>query len=160
MILLVHMLFGALIGEKISNVVLAIILAYFGHYFLDLIPHIEYEIENITEKKWKKALPQILLVGLDFFAGISLIVLFSKNYLIIYVCAFFAILPDGFSVLSLFLKHKILEKHSAFHQHKIHFLKNNPPLQNASAKQIKISNFWRIFTQVAVVVVCIILLKS
>lgn len=138
MILLVHLLLGALIGQKISNLFLAIILAFLSHYFLDLFPHIEYPIENITNKNWKKSLPDFLKVSLDFLAGIFLILIFSGNQPIIYVCAFFAILPDG---LSLFHR-------SNFHNEKIHFLKNK-----------KISNFWRIFSQVAAAIICLIFFK-
>ena len=148
MILLVHLLLGALIGQKISNPFLAIILAFLSHYFLDLFPHIEYPIKNIKQKQWHKAMPDILRVILDFCSGISLIFLFSKNNPIIYVCAFFAILPDGFTFLGYFLNNKTLKLHNDFHGGKIHFHKNK-----------KISIFWRIFSQVAVAVICVILFK-
>lgn len=148
MILLVHMLLGALIGKEINNPILAIILAFFSHYILDFLPHVEYPIENIEKNQWTKALPDILRVALDFSLGILLIFLFSKNHPIIYVCAFFAIIPDGLSLLKSFAKNKILEKHSKLHQEKIHFLKHK-----------KISNFWRIFSQVAVTVICVVFLK-
>ena len=148
MILLVHMLLGALIGEKIINPFLAVVLAFLCHYLLDLIPHAEYSIENITEKKWKKAWPDILRVTLDFCAGILLIFLFSKNNPIIYVCAFFAILPDGFSVLNLIFESKLLARHRKFHHDKLHFLKNK-----------KISAFWRIGSQVIVSLIFIYFLK-
>jgi len=148
MILLVHLLFGALIGKEINNPILAILLAFLGHYLLDLLPHIEYPVNNITEKKWVKSAPDVIRVGLDFLAGIFLILLFSKNQPIIYICAFFAILPDGFSVLGFLLPNKFLEAHSDFHRQKIHFLKNK-----------KISNFWRIFSQIAVAIICIFFLK-
>ena len=148
MILLVHMLFGAWIGQKISNLFLAVILAFLSHYFLDLLPHIEYPIENIEKKQWSKAAPDILRVILDFLLGILLITLFSNNHPIIYICALFAILPDGFTILSYFFPNKILEIHNKFHHQKIHFLKDK-----------KISKFWRITSQVTVVIVSIIMFK-
>ena len=148
MILLVHLLFGAAIGSAVKNIPLAIILAFLSHYFLDLLPHIEYPIENITNKQWQKAAPDILKVILDFSLGILLIIIFSKNYPIIYVCAFFAILPDGLSFLESASKNKILREHNVFHHEKIHFLKYK-----------KISNFWRISTQVATVLICIYFLR-
>jgi len=82
MILLVHLLFGALIGQKILNPVLAIVLAFLSHYFLDFFPHIEYSIKNISEKRWKKSLPDFLKIFLDLAAGIILIFIFSAlaNY--------------------------------------------------------------------------------
>lgn len=131
MILLVHMLLGSLIGQKIANPFLAIILAFLSHYMLDFIPHIEYKIKKVS-------------VILDFICGIVLIFLFSKNTFFIYLCAFFAILPDGFSVLNWFVKNKILNKHSKLHQEKLHFLRDK-----------KISIFWRIFSQIFVVFLCL-----
>ncbi len=154
MILLVHLLFGALIGQKIANPILAIALAFLSHYFLDFFPHIEYNIENITEKRWKNSGRAFLKVFLDFLTGIFLILLFSSNQPIIYICALFAILPDGLSLLNsnlkniAMLKSKFLEKHSDFHHEKIHFLKNK-----------KISNFWRIASQVAAIIISIILFR-
>jgi hypothetical protein len=147
MILLIHLLLGALIGQKISNPLLAILLAYFSHYFLDLFPHIEYPIENIKNKNWKKSLPDFFRVFIDFVLGVVLIFLFSKNYLMIYVCAFFTILPDGFSLLSSIFSRKILFMHDYFHE-KIHFLKHK-----------KISIFWRISTQIFAIIISIYLLK-
>lgn len=148
MILFVHMLFGAAIGSLVNSVPLAIILAYFSHYFLDLFPHIEYPIENIKEKQWRKALPDFLKVFLDFCLGALLIFLLSKNQLIVYVYAFFAILPDGLALLNKIFKNKILNLHDNFHGEKIHFLKYK-----------KISKFWRIFTQVTVIFISIILFR-
>ena len=151
MILLVHLLFGAAIGSAIKNIPLTLILAFLSHYLLDVLPHIEYNIENIREKQWRQAMPDILRVTLDFCLGILLISLFSNpstgsGQLIIYICAFLAILPDGFTVLNYLAPNKILKIHNKLHE-KIHFLKDK-----------KISNFWRIFSQVAVVIISIILL--
>lgn len=149
MILIAHLLFGALIGQKIANPFLAVILAFLGHYFLDLIPHNEYDIDKINQKQWKGAGSQITNVLLDFLSGILLIFLFSNNQFIIYICAFFAILPDGLSILSLVFQNKILCKHGDLHQQKIHFLKHK-----------KISKFWRIATQVVVVIISVVLLNT
>ena len=148
MILLVHLIFGALIGQLISNPLLAITLAFLGHYFLDFLPHIEYNINRIKGEQWKKAVPEMTKIFIDFSLGILLIFLFSQNSLIIYVCAFFAILPDGLSVLNNHFPGKVLNLHRKFHLEKIHFLKDK-----------KISVFWRIFTQLFVVATSIILLK-
>ena len=147
MILLVHLLFGALIGQKINNPFLAIALAFLGHYLLDLLPHIEYSVKNINEKRWKNSAGDILRVLLDFSAGIFLIFMFSSNQPIVYVCAFFAILPDGLSILNSFFSNKILQKHSWLHNEKVHFLGNK-----------KISKFWRIASQVAASVIFIFFL--
>jgi len=149
MILLVHLLFGALIGQKILNPVLAIVLAFLSHYFLDFFPHIEYSIKNISEKRWKKSLPDFLKIFLDLAAGIILIFIFSAKTPIIFIASFFAILPDGLSLLDSIFKNNALKKHSWFHQEKLHFLKYK-----------KISNLWRILSQIIVVVICIILFQK
>jgi hypothetical protein len=148
MILLAHLLLGALIGSKINNIFLAVILAFLSHYFLDLFPHIEYPIENIEKKQWKKALPDVLRVLLDFSIGILLISLLSKNQIVVYVCAFFAIAPDGLSLLESITGNKILKKHSTIHQEKIHIFKYK-----------KVSSFWRILSQVIAVIIFSILFK-
>lgn len=149
MILLVHMLFGALIAQKILNPYLAIILAFLGHYFLDFFPHAEYSIENIQNKNWKKSLPDFLKVFFDFLIGIVIIFLLSGNQPIIYICAFFSILPDGLSLLGSILKNKFLYNHGDFHQQKIHFFKHK-----------KISIFWRVLSQIIVVFICVFMFKN
>jgi len=148
MILLAHMLLGAVVGYYTKNIYLAIMLALLCHYFLDLFPHIEYDIKNIKEKNWKKSLPDFLRVGLDFLLGLALIFAFSKNQPMIYVGAIVAIVPDGLTVLSSVAPNKILSAHDWAHIKKIHFLKYK-----------KISNVWRILTQVAATVICITLLR-
>jgi len=148
MILFVHMLLGALTGQKVSSPVLAIVLAFLSHYFLDFIPHAEYGVENIKEKQWAKARTEIFKVLLDFTFGILFIFLFSKNFPIIYICAFFAISPDGLTVLNSILPNKILKMHKNIHSEKIHFLKYK-----------KISMFWRVSTQAVVVIICIYILS-
>jgi hypothetical protein len=147
MILLIHMLFGAVIASYIKNPILAIILAFLSHYFLDIFPHIEYSIENINQRNWKKSLPDFSRVFLDFLLGIILIYFLSDKNIIIFIAAFFAILPDGISILSPIIKTKILEYHNEFHQKKIHFLKYK-----------KIPVFWRIFTQIFIFVISVFLL--
>jgi hypothetical protein len=148
MILLVHLLFGAATGSIIKNPVLAFLLALLGHYFLDFFPHIEYSIENLKTKKWSKVPIDIIKICLDFCIGIILIFVFSKNQPIIYVCALIALLPDGFTLISLFYKNKLLETQNNLHQNQIHILKNK-----------KIPLFWRIFSQIVVSVISVILLR-
>jgi hypothetical protein len=155
MILIAHLLFGALIGEKIANPILAIILSLLGHYFLDIFPHFDYSFQNIKERKWKKAKFEYLKISLDFLSAILLIFLFSNNSLLVYICAFFAIVPDGLSILHLFIPNNLLlKKHREIHQIKVHFLTIK---QEKNMK--KSSFFWRIANQVAVVIFSIIMLK-
>ena len=155
MILLVHMLFGAAIGSIVPNVTLAIILALLGHYFLDLFPHIEYldgvenSIESIKSDAWNKKIKNMFKVFLDFCLGILLIFLLSKNQPIIYICALAAIVPDGLTVLHALFPNKILQAHHNVHGGKIHYL----------TKQKDFHKFWKVSTQVVVVIVSAILLQ-
>ena len=154
MILLAHMLFGAAIGSSVHNVTLAIILALLGHYFLDMFPHIEYleSTENSVKelkKDWKKNLPKLIKVLFDFGIGIALILAFSKNQPIIYLCALIAIIPDGITVINSLFPNKLLTKHQEIHGGPIHYL----------TKQKKFSKFWKIATQVIVVIISVTLLK-
>lgn len=144
MILSIHMLFGAAISHLTQNIFLAIILAYFSHYFLDFIPHIDYSI-SIGKKHRLKTISKITL---DFFSGIALIYIFSNNMPIIYLCAFVAIIPDGLTVLNKMWHKKILDMHTEIHCEKIHFLKHK-----------KIPVFWRFFTQITIVLLSILLFK-
>ena len=149
MILLAHMIFGAAIGSLVKNIPLAIILAFLGHYFLDLFPHIEYPIPNIKDKNWSKVIYDIPSVFLDFCLGLLLIFLFSKNQHIIYVCSFIAIVPDGFTIINSLFKNKVLAWHQKIHGEKIHYFKYQ-----------KISIFWRVLTQILAIIISIILLKN
>lgn len=146
MILLVHMIFGAAIGSATKSMPAAIILAFLSHYFLDSLPHIEYNVENVKNRQWRKALPDILKIFLDFCLGLLFILVFSKNHLILYICAILAIIPDGFTLLNYFFLNKISDAHNRFHK-KIHFLKNK-----------KFSRVWRISFQLLMVIFSILLL--
>ena len=154
MILLVHMLFGAAIGSIIKNPILAVFLAFLGHYFLDLFPHVEYLqsveslLKKIKENKLKEVMYGIIKVFLDFCLGILIIFIFSKNQIIIYLCAFITLIPDGLTVINSLFFHPILQRHQKIHGEKVHFLKNK-----------KIPKFWRISTQIVTITISIILLK-
>lgn len=162
MILTPHLLLGAAIASKIEYAPAALLMAFLSHYLLDLIPHIEYSINNIAKKQWQKSAPDILKVLLDFSFGILLILIFSNNQPIIYIGAFVALIPDSLTIISsiyprsgnlssrefLATLNKILSKHNQFHTKKIHFLKYK-----------KISAFWRISSQFLVIIISIILLR-
>ena len=125
---------------------------------------IDYNIENIKKAQWDKSLLDILKVASDFLIGVLFIFLFLGWQLIIFIVVFFAILPDGLTVLSYFFQNKFLELHKKFHQKKIHFLRDNPSAsfgtaQDKDSGQIKISNFWRITNQVLIIIISIFLLK-
>lgn len=159
MILLAHMVFGAAIGytaySLTNNIWLAIVLAYLSHYFLDVFPHIEYlesvesAIKQMKEKDWKGRIPDAIKVFIDFCLGLLLILLFSKNYIIIYIYAFVAIVPDGVTVIYTLFPNSLLARHQKFHG-AIQYL----------TKKKKFSKFWRIATQALAVVISIVLLRG
>jgi len=160
MILLAHMLFGAAIGAQIKYAPWAIILAFLGHYFLDIFPHIEYldgvedSIKKLKIRAWQKNMSTAAKVLIDFCLGLFIITLFSRplagGQLIIYVCALVAIVPDGMTVLHSLFPNLGLEGHHYIHSTKIHYL----------TKQKKFPVFWRIATQVLVVVISFLLLRQ
>ena len=146
MILTPHLLVGAAIATRI-NLPLGLVLAFLSHYFLDFFPHLEYSIENIQRKKWKKFFPDFLKIFLDISFGSFLIFILSENLLLALAVGFFAILPDGLVILGLIFPNRLLKIHSDFHQ-KIHFPKNK-----------KAPLFWGIFSQVLVMLVAIYFLR-
>jgi len=148
MILLVHMLFGAATASLVKNPIFAVVLAFLGHYSLDFIPHVEYDIKDIKEKRWHRAYPEIIKVFLDFLTGFLIIFTFSGNRSMIYICALTAVIPDGFTFLNIIFPNKILVLHDKIHRGKIHILKNK-----------KISVFWRIISQVIIAVISITILN-
>ncbi len=146
MILTIHFLLGALIATKIKSVVLIFLLSVSSHYFLDFLPHVEYSIEKILEKRWRESFFDFLKVFLDIFIAIILVFFLTENFLLALLGGIFAALPDGFSLLFfLFPEKKLLEKHYFFHQEIIHFLKKK-----------KISLFWRILSQALIGILIII----
>ncbi|MSU60648.1 MAG: hypothetical protein EXS52_01885 [Candidatus Staskawiczbacteria bacterium] len=149
------MLFGAAIGSSVKNAPLAVILALLGHYFLDLFPHIEYldgvenSITKLKSAERSKKIKDLVKVFLDFCLGILLIFLFSRNFPIIYLCAFIAIVPDGLTVIHSLFPKLGLTLHHYIHGTTIHYL----------TKQKNFPVYWKILTQVIVVIVSVILLK-
>jgi hypothetical protein len=135
------MLFGTAVGLSIKNIYIAILVAFLSHYFLDLFPHIEYNIKSNRRNAIIKILTDLCL-------GFLLIFIFSRNQSIAHFYAFVAIIPDGLTVLGKLTPNKILTAHTYIHTQKIHFLKHK-----------KISNFWRVATQTIVVIISIILLR-
>lgn len=156
MILLVHMLFGAAIGASIKIPSLALALAFLGHYFLDIFPHIEYleegaenSVKKISHQRPQESVKILGMIFIDFCLGFLFIFLASKNQPVIYLCALAAIVPDGMTVIHLLFPKLGLGLHHHLHGTKIHYL----------TKQKKFPKFWRVFTQVIAAAVSIILLN-
>lgn len=120
MILSIHMLAGAGIGSKLSNLWLVGLLAFISHFLLDILPHWEYRNPRppATFKKW-------LRVAIDLFIGsilIGLIIWYLPNNKIpIILGTIVALIPDGLDVVSWYWLNKYLKILSRFHSdlHKI-----------------------------------------
>ena len=140
MILMVHLLLGAVIVLKIKFLPLALPLAFLIHYPLDMLPHWEYSIKNILGKNWKNSFKDFFKVSLDISLGILLIFIFSKNFFLSLWGGLFAILPDGLTLLGLIAPNKLLIAHENFHR-KIHLFKN-------LEERKKISPLWGILVQI------------
>lgn len=147
MIFIPHLLLGAAIGSIIKYPLLAIILAFLSHYILDFLPHTDYTISNIKKKQWKKTGSEFSIILFDIIISLITIAIISSNQPIIYICALFAILPDGLTALGLFIKNKFLHYQINFHRKEVHYFKEK-----------KIPNFWRTFSQIFITIVAVILL--
>ncbi|MBI2054192.1 MAG: hypothetical protein HYT36_02570 [Candidatus Staskawiczbacteria bacterium] len=159
MILTPHLVFGAAVGSLAKNPFLAVALAFLSHYVLDMIPHADYSINNIRAKQWQKIMPDCLKVFADFSLGITLIFIFSGNQPIVYISAFFSILSDGFDLLSLFFKAGILTWHGKIHKEKVHSL-SSENMAKIGKSNIKISLFWRILSQIAIIVISVAIMAT
>jgi len=125
MILIVHLLVGAVIAQKFSNPVLGLPFAFISHYLLDFLPHWQYDVKSIYERTWQKSFFDFLKVALDISLGALFVFIFSKNIPLALAGGGFAVLPDIFAFLFLiFPKNVFLEKHFYFHINKVNLLLN------------------------------------
>ena len=109
---------------------------------------IKYSIENIKARNWAKSVPDFTKVAIDMILGFIVIYLFSGNNPIVYIGVITALIPDSLTLISRSFPNKFLAKHDDFHIEKVHYLKHK-----------KISNFWRILTQIIAVAVSFFLLR-
>jgi hypothetical protein len=145
MILTCHLLVGAAIASQIQFVPLALILAFLSHYFLDLLPQIDYSITNIKAGRWHKSSADFLKVFLDISFGLLLILLFSERTPLIFAGALLAIVPDGITLLAVFFNKNILIKiHQKFHK-----------MLNSIGETKKIPLLGKILSQVLVILIAI-----
>jgi hypothetical protein len=141
-----HILAGAAIAGKTQNPFLGLLFALLSHYLLDFIPHEEYPV-NRGEKIWKTPLREMLKAVVDLSFGFLIVFILSKNTALALAGGFFAIIPDALTLfLYIFPENKLLKLHYDFHINKIHVLKT------------KIPRFWRIVTQITVILVSVFFL--
>jgi len=121
MIVIIHMLVGALIGEKFNSIALIIILALATHFILDFIPHWDgkYNKEKFLKQKKLEIKKKILVVHMLLFL-IGIFVLFEmpkpngKYHLLLGV--FFSLFPDMLNIFYLKSKNRFVHKCVNFHQ--------------------------------------------
>lgn len=94
---------GAAIASKTANPILGILFAFLSHYIVDAIPHKDYSIENLSERKWNgAALREFLFALTDVVFGLSFVYLLTlgeKSAFVLLAAGFAAALPDGIGVL-------------------------------------------------------------
>jgi len=149
MLLTPHILTGVAIIILVQNPILGLIFVLLSHYFLDLFPQTEYSVKNIRNRQWSKSLPDFLKTFLDIVLGLSIVFLTVGYTPLILIAVFVAILPDGFTLLhSIFPANSLLKKHM-----EIHAAINNV------CENKKFPAFWGIVSQVAIILIAILLLR-
>jgi len=135
MILSVHILFGAAVGNAMGNAALGVPLAFASHYMLDALPHREYDIdrvENVARVGIRAALFDFAKVFIDFFGGLIALILIAPPETVLpwlLVFGFIACVPDGISFLNFALpNNRILKRQLRFHKYiHIHPNKSDTP---------------------------------
>jgi len=130
MILIPHLIAGALVGAKIQNPAGIFLIAVTLHFLLDIIPHWDYwdylkgAISEMPPKKFRQFMGEAMV---DLVLGIFIIWLIFKNSPLphqnIAWGAFCGILPDGLVLLNQITKEKnnYLSKFQNFHD-RLHWL--------------------------------------
>lgn len=100
MILLAHATTGAIIGLKIHNPILVIVISFVSHFILDRLPHWNYDVpkdlkNNKSKKKFFYMLPDIIPTVLVY---LVFVFAYPQSWLIISIGVAFAILPDFLSL--------------------------------------------------------------
>jgi hypothetical protein len=128
MILTAHLLTGAALASKIQPTPFALLLALASHYFLDFLPHRDYDIENLKAKNWSRTGPALLRISLDLSFGLLVVLVLAKNPFLALAGGFFALLPDGVVLLNIIFPNSFFNFLGRIHR-KIHFFKHkNIPL--------------------------------
>lgn len=127
MILLPHIILGAVIGAKIQNLGFIIILGFLSHFIIDKIPHWDYSIKGIKDfretRNFKKLVITLIKIGIDGLIGLLIVFLtlwqknmFDISYLpFILLGIFVSILPDLVGILSEIISNSFLDIFSKFH---------------------------------------------
>ncbi len=136
MILSVHATFGAAIASLIpTHPIGGFALGFLSHFILDAIPHRDYDLASLEVdlkirndvldvicKKFR-LIKDIVFVSLDIIVGLclSFMFFFNSDYPWIFLIGVIgALLPDLFTFVYFFLKHKSLTLFLKFHSDFIH----------------------------------------
>lgn len=141
-----HALIAALIAAKFHNPALAIPLAFTSHIVLDLVPHWDSGTHHRSKTRHRLFAEAALDVIISFFAAGFLYgpILGQTNYVYLYICVFFAQLPDWVMAPSLIFNSKF----SLFTAARSFGSKTNTKLDKP----------WGIITQIAAVIIVYVLL--
>lgn len=154
MILTAHILAGASISARIKNPFLGLFLAFLSHYAIDALPHEEYSIQNIRNRRWRKSLFDFLKVFIDMAIGFVIIAFISKKIGISLLGGLFGLIPDGLTLLFLlFPKINFLKKHFTIHASVMH-------LTGFYSKIKEISPALKIITQLLVSAIAVLLISG
>jgi len=132
MILICHLLTGAVLALKIKIMPVALLAAFFSHYILDLFPHSDYSIDNLKQKKWGKTPFEILKILIDGGMGVGLILILAQNQFLALAGGFLAVLPDFLNGLYFMIPNKpffapinkLLKIHYNFHYYRVHLFRD------------------------------------
>jgi hypothetical protein len=127
MILTTHILSGAALGANVKNPYAVAGLSIVLHFLLDTLPHGDYlNKKSRLREFWKVAVDLAVGFGLVFWA-ISLKGITSPDILRnIIIGIFFSLLPDGTTLLYIWMKMKFLKPVKDFHE-RLHLFSNGAP---------------------------------
>ncbi|HUT96413.1 MAG TPA: hypothetical protein VMW82_02510 [Candidatus Paceibacterota bacterium] len=136
MILLPHIITGAVIGAKTQNFGLIIILGFLIHFIMDRIPHWDYSIKGVQDfrktRNFKKLIITLIKIGIDGLIGLLIVFLtlwqkeqLNFNYLLFVLFGIFvSVLPDIiFAFFILFMPTHLLKNYLDFHYKYLHLKK-------------------------------------
>lgn len=98
MLLLTHTITGAIIGQKVGNPIVVILLAFASHFLLDWIPHWSYDVpKKFSSWEFLKILPDVIPSALVF---IVFIYCYPTQWLTIILGVIASALPDFLTLTS------------------------------------------------------------
>ncbi len=149
MIITPHVLIGAIIGSKVNNFWLVMVLGVIFHFVVDKIPHWDYCISSTRKIK------NVLKMFLDGTIGLFLVFVYigqnnsltTKNIALIILGIFFSLVPDILWFLFQNTRIKFVQKYISFH-HNFHY----------KSQKEGTSTFFEFFLQIVVIIISLLIL--